>query len=459
MADNRNKANWQATWRAKRSAKQFVACILMPIALVATSSAWATPASLCDAKGYTVGFFNGVWNTNTQDGALGSLHALKAVAGTTHHSEPVDYELFYNHTGSTVGATSAQDIAEVFIQRAAEFDQSGELGQRFEYLWEAVSEGHPSFFEKLAKAHAADARFFEALQTYVMTHAMAGAASAVSHPPTAADHAEHRARLDTLAAEGQKLLLIGHSQGNLFLNAAFDHVKPKIGASSVAVVHIAPASILLNGPYVLADIDVVINGLRIQGQGSVPPSNISLPLSAQDLSGHTLLGTYLDPMRSARASIEHLMTTALDGLETPSAPSHGAQRGFFTVTLTWDGAGDVDLHTFEPGGTQVFYSRKTGSAGNLDMDNVTAFGPEHYYATCDASRLVTGTYRIGINNYVGATGRTATVQVSFAQGGQPLTRTLNVGPVRGAAGNPTPMHVMNVVVSRDDAGQFTAVAN
>ena len=108
-----------------------------------------TTTSVCNARGYTVGFFNGVWNTNTQDGALSGLNALKVLIGSTYKTEPVEYQLFYNNTGSTVGATSAQDVAEVFVQRAREFDATGELGKRFEYFWEAASDGDKPFFLSL----------------------------------------------------------------------------------------------------------------------------------------------------------------------------------------------------------------------------------------------------------------------------------------------------------------------
>jgi len=47
------------------------------------------------------------------------------------------------------------------------------------------------------------------------------------------------------------------------------------------VVHVAPASPTLRGRYVLADIDVVINGLRLSGINSVQPINILLPTSTQ----------------------------------------------------------------------------------------------------------------------------------------------------------------------------------
>ncbi len=270
-----------------------------------------TTTSVCNARGYTVGFFNGVWNTNTQDGALSGLNALKVLIGSTYKTEPVEYQLFYNNTGSTVGATSAQDVAEVFVQRAREFDATGELGKRFEYFWEAASDGDKPFFSRLWNTFAAEAGIIDGMYSAIVTKAMAGWSLLLSNPPTTVNISEHRLQLDTLAAEGQKLLLVAHSQGNLFVNPAYDYVKPKVGVNSVAAVHIAPASITLRGNYVLADIDVVINGLRVQGAGSVPVANIELPFSSSDLSGHTLVSTYLDSTRAAKAKVSSMTTTAL----------------------------------------------------------------------------------------------------------------------------------------------------
>jgi hypothetical protein len=79
-------------------------------------------------------------------------------------------------------------------------------------------------------------------------------------------------------------------------------------------VHIAPASPTLRGDYILADIDLVINGLRAQGITSVPPANIALPAARADASGHTLTNTYLDAARAALARIKAMLKTALTSL-------------------------------------------------------------------------------------------------------------------------------------------------
>ena len=94
------------------------------------------------------------------------------------------------------------------------------------------------------------------------------------------------------------------------------------------------------------------------------------------------------------------------------APPTQASQGFFTATLSWDGSGDVDLHTFEPTNSHVYYRSKRGVSGYLDVDNTRGFGPEHYFASCDKTKLSTGNYNIKLANYDRAEGRKATLQIS-----------------------------------------------
>jgi len=287
---------------------------------------------------------------------------------------------------------------------------------------------------------------FDQLKVDIQSKFVAGVANFFSNPPTAADYAAQNSRLDALAVEKQKLMLIAHSQGNLFMNHAYDHIVTTTGATGVQAAHIAPASPTLRGGYLLADIDLVINGLRIQGASTIPAINLNLPISTSDLSGHTLIGTYLDPTRSGRAAVKLMINNALQQLITPVTTGN---TGSFTVTLTWDGTGDVDLHTFEPNGAHVFYQANAGVVGFLDTDNTVSFGPEHYFASCDSNVLQAGTYSIGINNFSGAAGRTATVQIATSIGGVINTKSLGVGAVLGTGGNQSPIPVFNVIVTKD----------
>jgi len=277
-------------------------------------------AATC-SKSYTLGFFNGVWNTEYE--SFDGTQAVRGLIGNTYNNEPVKYESFYNHTGSSVGATSLQDLAETFIQRANEIDKSGQMGKRFEYFWEFLGSSEPTFLDKLAGFLPNAASLFDSVYTAITTKLTSIISFFLSNPPTEADYAAHNARLDALATDGEKLMLVGHSQGNLFMNHAYDHILPVVTKDRVAAAHIAPASPTLRGDWVLANIDLVINAMRIQGANSVPDINLTIPVSKLDVSGHTLIGTYLDPTRDGRGKVKTMIETGMATLFcNPLLPGH-----------------------------------------------------------------------------------------------------------------------------------------
>jgi hypothetical protein len=425
-----------------------------------------SPEELCAPQGgYVVGFFNGVWNT--EDDAAASLVVLqnRLGFGTFYRNtdEPIDYELFYNQTDRE-GIPGLDDLAEVFQQRALELD--GALENRWEIFWEALAgaSSEESFLESISRRIGrlvpATANLLSALYTDIVSKSVAGWSFLLTNPPTEEDLRIQRTRIESLAVERKKLLLIAHSQGNLFVNQAYDTALAveNFDARSIGVVHIAPASPTLRGNHVLADLDLVINGLRAFGLSTVPDITVSLPaihLVEDDPTGHTLVATYLNLRRDPLQQVRGFATTALDALVTPETEG---SEGFFTVTLTWNGNGDVDLHIFEPNGFHVYYPRRRGTSGLLDVDNVVANGPEHYFATCDPEQLQIGTYNFGINNFASATGRLATLQVSSPHTGELLTISLDVGSERGSSGDNAPIPVLSVTVTQDEEGRYSLSA-
>ena len=84
---------------------------------------------------------------------------------------------------------------------------------------------------------------------------------------------------------------------------------------------------------------------------------------------------------------------------------------YFRVTLTWDGAGDIDLHNWDPNMAHSAYWNKVIPTGVLDLDNTDQDGPENF--TCTA--LANGRFRVAVNNYSGGS-RAATIRVSVFSG-------------------------------------------
>ena len=316
------------------------------------------PAYATCSKSYTVGFFNGVWNTYDQ--ATTGRSELKKLIGDTYNNEPIKYEAFYNHTGTSVGATSLQDLAETFIQRANEIDKSGQMGKRFEYFWEFLGSSEPTFLDKLAGFLPNAASLFDSVYTAITTKLVSIVSLFLSNSPTETDYAAHNARLDALATDGEKLMLVGHSQGNLFMNHAYDHILPVVTKDRIAAAHIAPASPTLRGDWVLADIDLVINALRIQGVTSVPNINLTIPASKVDVSGHTLSGTYLDPTRDGRGRVKTMIETEIGKLRCSSQYKHFRWIGYICASKS-----DTDLEV-------AVYGSKVINAYGVTQDELVA---------------------------------------------------------------------------------------
>lgn len=264
-----------------------------------------------------LGYFNGVWNTKEQAGA--GLDALRDLVGPVHDNNPIRYESFYNQTGKGAAGTLLQDIAETFVQRGVELD--GVLNNRWEHYWDLLSGRHGdpssltgSLIKGLGSGGLSLARLLDATFNATLGQIVGGWARMLSDPPTEADLNSQLTKLRALADDGSDFVLVAHSQGNLFANAAHDGLLASHPRVAAKVVHVAPASPTTRGEYGLSDLDLVINGLRVQGINGVKAANWSIPFSLVDASGHSLVSTYLDVAREGRAKVKALVVSALDGL-------------------------------------------------------------------------------------------------------------------------------------------------
>jgi hypothetical protein len=139
---------------------------------------------------------------------------------------------------------------------------------RYELFFQAVK-GNGSWLDKLKNRIPAYANLFANLPILIRAAATKALVSLSGTTiNTSQNYAEHTARIDNWAMEGRKMLFVAHSQGNLFANAAYDYTKAIVGEKSVKVVHIAPASVILNGPHTLVSKDIIIIGLF--GTGKIP---------------------------------------------------------------------------------------------------------------------------------------------------------------------------------------------
>ncbi len=425
------------------------------ISFFSTLSSAQSTGDLCVPQGVVAGFYNGVWNT-TFDAGDGKKALEVAIGIKTAIGEDIRWEVFYNST-----TTKWADMVETFNQRASA--QNVVVSERWELFWEAISGNGASsgWTGVISDSISSMADFFAGLESDVLAQTVAALTFTLNNPPTLDNYTEHKTKIDNLALEGKKFLLVAHSQGNLFVVPSYNYAVSKVGAQAVKVIHIAPASPDLKGGYTLANLDLVINALR--ATGTVPSNNVNIPgvllrTSPVDYSGHELIGTYLNQGMAPRAKVVADATSALNALLPPTAMSTTAISGFFTITMTWSGSGDVDLYTYEPGGKTVYYGSKQGISGKLDVDNTVGLGPEHYYASCLSSNLVSGSYHVSIDNYSAPAGLTATLQVSGYSSGVLLTKTISVPatPDYGAS----PVSALVVDVTKDAAtGKFAVTAH
>lgn len=253
--------------------------------------------------------------------------------------------------------------------------------------------------------------------------------------------------------EGKRVLLIAHSQGNLFANQAVSALMGQY-SNSIGLIGIAsPASVTVNSsPYLTANDDRAIDGLRLIVP-SVLPGNIDNDPGIfgdhRDWLNHYFYQSYFDETLPSRAQIDTLFYNYINALQYPFIQ---LGSGAITVTLTWGAQPDVDLHVFEPNGIHVYYSNLQGDSGYLDLDDVTSYGPEHYYVSCDT--LEEGVYSIGVNYYRGSSPETAHVQISTADGN---TRSFDhyLSTSYGSNGNNYPIPIASITVAADNHGGYT----
>jgi len=258
------------------------------------------------------------------------------------------YTLYYNDT------EGLSDFVEVFEQRLKE--QSALLDGRFELFFEATR-GEGQWWSELTKAMPALASLLASMvDAYSATSTRDFAASFIAPPETYAEVSQrHRDQIDHAVGMGRKMLLFAHSQGNLFVNAAYNHAVARSDFDSVRVVHVAPASPSLSGGHTLADLDLVINGLRLAG--AVAPNTDRIPgwllrppglNGKSDFVGHGLLEIYLNPALSTAGRISSHVEAALRALD--NAPKKPLPPYPDFVETPWTD-GEEPAYTSSPGGT------------------------------------------------------------------------------------------------------------
>lgn len=271
----------------------------------------------CNINGISINYFNGV--DTTQPVARESMNEIAKIYGfNATNGQEIKYSLMYNDTKGW------RDFVETFSQRLLE--HNGLLADRFELFLDSWS-GNGNFWSKIIK----DIPSLAGLQDLIKQDLSVFTTNFLISPTTKFDYQRHRDNIDASIRAKQRLLFFAHSQGNLFANAAYGYARTQLADTEIKVVHVAPASVKLTGPHVLADLDVVIKGLRnsktwavAEVTGSIPVIRLPGVQDKTDPLGHGLLAIYLNrwlEIATGARGVDALVKNSLKELLPPSCYS------------------------------------------------------------------------------------------------------------------------------------------
>ena len=367
-------------------------------------------ASYCDEKTY-VFFGNGM--SNSKGEILSNVKALEGKVRTTGLVS--DEQWVFGHSFNENEGVSS--IFEVFRQRMG--DQTASY-----WRWLGNLEIAPDWFQSATQSVASG---FDLLESVVDE-----------------DLRQHIQRYEGLLMAGNRVLVVAHSQGNLYANAAHTRLADKgLPMDSFGIVSVAnPASrVAGGGPYFTLVNDMVINAVSLLFPNTLSP-NVENNIDYTDWTHHSFIDSYLNGNQSGPMIVNTILSEA-DGL---SWPEQQVGRGPISVTLTWGEQPDVDLHIFEPNWSHVYYANPVGQSGHLDHDDASSYGPEHYFVgSCD--QLETGRYGVAVNYYRGTEPETAHIQIQAGD----IVRDYSVYlfMAYGSSGNYRARTVANIDVIED----------
>ena len=240
---------------------------------------------------------------------------------------------------------------------------------------------------------------------------------------------------------GHRVVVVSHSQGNLFAEAVYSVMVAQMTAQQRAAVNfVGVASVASTIPKDAAYTSFVqdeaisayevlygaakarnFDALRLENGVAVEMSNAV----GWDETCHNFVDYYMNrfivPRSDANAehSVVRRIIAQIDAAIDLSAPvSRSLNASFITATMSWSGSSsDIDLWMYEPGSTEqnkIYYSHKNGVLAFLDIDDTDGFGPEHiYFMEVNSASDMSGTYTLWAQAYYAPNGDIATIDVNF----------------------------------------------
>ena len=203
--------------------------------------------------------------------------------------------------------------------------------------------------------------------------------------------------------KGKKVVIVSHSQGNVFANLAFDQLSLTSQKYAAIVPVASPESFIRKNfvGHVRFTGDLVIKATQyakfIQGLALPLPANDE-DLVNDDFLSHDFINAYLANSSSRNFIVDGVIKTEA---ALPN-PMTDFPQSAITAKLTWTASTFFNLHVYEPTGTHVWYKYPNG-------ENFKAYGKlyhppsdkvEYYRSSCNEvmpDSLNEGHYKIAAN--------------------------------------------------------------
>lgn len=251
--------------------------------------------------GLVIGFFNGV-GVVYEDAVEHQSRLFTRFGNKASSDQPIQYQLFYNDTYG-----QAEDLMEAYEQRMAIIG----LGERYDLFWDAAYSDGAALHRAVARIPGADSTV-AGLQKDFSAKFLGNLRSMVADKKLKTS-LEHRRLIESLTGRKSKvkLVLVAHSQGNLYALPAFTHASKR--SKVVSVVHVAPPIDIKKGEYILSSGDAVINSLR---PDHILPANVDSPTCVEDCFfgvgfGHGFTEVYFNEDRAAGRMTEKAVRAAM----------------------------------------------------------------------------------------------------------------------------------------------------
>jgi hypothetical protein len=265
------------------------------------------------ASGYVIVYINGL--STDPIGAQDGLDALSAIYAAQYNNQPVSYTLFY---APTDGLT--QDVINAFAQRV---QSTPGLTDRWELIWDTL-DGGGAISDLAVAENPSLSSLVSDLKTTFLNDVSSNVKNLSANKEFQPAVDQFTTTLTTYYTQQKKTLVVAHSQGNVYLNAAYDAVKPQLKTDSLRTVEVATPTATVRDPqgrYVTSTTDLVIQAVAL-ALGNVEPANTDGPilaaLSSDTGYGHKFVDIYMNPNYKLLPAIKALADSNLQALQTPT---------------------------------------------------------------------------------------------------------------------------------------------